>query len=366
MASITRDSSGRWRARYRDNDRKQHSKRFDRKIDAQRWLDQATTELTTGTWTDPRRAARDVAVWVQSCLDSKIDLAASSRARSQQVIDKYVRPKWAGVELGRLEHSKVQAWVAELSDAGLSPRSVRKVVGTLSSACDAAIRDRRLSINPCSGVSFPKANPVEKVFLTAEQVEDLAGESGRHGEVIVYTLAYCGLRWGELAGLRVQDVDPLRKRLNIRQTIVVVGTEVVVKPPKDHEARSVPVPSFLMELLQDKIASRDQDDLVFTSPRGAVLRGRNERRRWFDQAAAEIGEPGLTPHGLRHTAASIAINNGASVLAVQRMLGHSSATVTLDVYSDLFDSDLDALGARLDAVQRDAAESFASKVRPIA
>ena len=366
MASITRDSSGRWRARYRDNDRKQHSKRFDRKVDAQRWLDQATTELTTGTWTDPRRAAHDVAVWAQSWLDSKIGLAETSRLRTQQIIEQHIKPKWAGVELGRVEHSKVQKWIAELSKSGLSPRSVRKIVGVLSGACAAAIRDRRLAVNPCTGVSLPRPDPVEKVFLTAEQVEDLAGESGRHGEPIVYTLAYCGLRWGELAGLRVQDVDPLRKRLNIRQTIVLAGKEFVVKPPKSHEARSVPVPSFLMEMISEKIAGRGPDDLVFTSPRGAVLRGRNERRQWFDQAADEIGEPGLTPHGLRHTAASIAINNGASVLAVQRMLGHSSATVTLDVYADLFDSDLDALGARLDAVQRNAAESFASKVRPIA
>lgn len=366
MASITKDDGGRWRARYRDNDRKQHSKRFSRKVDAQRWLDQATTELATGTWTDPRRAAKDIPAWVQSWHDSKVDLAETTNIRSQQIITKYVEPKWAGVELGRLEHSKVQAWVSELTNEGLSPRSVRKVVGVLSGACDAAIRDRRLALNPCAGVVFPKANPVDKVFLSAEQVEDLAGESGRHGEPIVYTLAYCGLRWGELAGLRVQDVDPLRKRLNVRQSIVIVGKKVVVKPPKDHEARSVPVPAFLMEMLQGKLDGRGPDDLVFTSVRGAPLRGGNERRRWFDQAATEIGEPDLTPHGLRHTAASIAIGNGASVLAVQRMLGHSSATVTLDVYADLFDSDLDALGVQLDAVRRVAVDSVASKVRPIA
>jgi len=61
-----------------------------------------------------------------------------------------------------------------------------------------------------------------------------------------------------------------------------------------------------------------------------------------------IGQDGLTPHEMRHTAASLAISAGANVKAVQRMLGHASAAVTLDVYSDLFDSDLDTVSAALD------------------
>jgi integrase len=72
------------------------------------------------------------------------------------------------------------------------------------------------------------------------------------------------------------------------------------------------------------------------------------RRGWFDEAAEMIGRPGLTPHEMRHTAASLAISAGANVKAVQRMLGHASAAVTLDVYSDLFDNDLDTVSAALD------------------
>jgi integrase len=103
------------------------------------------------------------------------------------------------------------------------------------------------------------------------------------------------------------------------------------------------------------VAGKDLADLVFTAPEGGVLRNRNARRAWFDAAAGAIGETGLTPHELRHTAASLAVNAGANVKAVQRMLGHKSAAMTLDVYSDLFDDDLDALAERLDAVARAAA-----------
>jgi integrase len=96
-----------------------------------------------------------------------------------------------------------------------------------------------------------------------------------------------------------------------------------------------------------EMAGRKPADLVFTSPKGMVLRNLNFRRGFFDPAALEAGLPGLTPHELRHTTASLAVSVGANVKAVQRMLGHKSAAMTLDVYSGLFDGDLDAVADRL-------------------
>lgn len=169
-------------------------------------------------------------------------------------------------------------------------------------------------------------------------------------------LAYCGLRWSELAALKVICVDLLRRRLHIAEAVTEVnGGRVAWGTPKSHERRSVPLPRFLAEHLAEHLAGKAPDDLVFTAPGGGVLRNRNARRGWFDPAAEAIGEPGLRPHELRHTAASLAVSAGANVKAVQRMLGHASAAMTLDVYSDLFDDDLDAVAERLDEVARAAA-----------
>ena len=88
------------------------------------------------------------------------------------------------------------------------------------------------------------------------------------------------------------------------------------------------------------------------------MRVGNARRGWFDRAAREIGVPGLTPHELRHTAASLAMSAGANVKAVQRMLGHAKASMTLDVYTDLFDDDLEAVAERLDVVGRAASAAI--------
>ncbi|MGH3502837.1 MAG: tyrosine-type recombinase/integrase [Nocardioidaceae bacterium] len=98
----------------------------------------------------------------------------------------------------------------------------------------------------------------------------------------------------------------------------------------------------------------DAEALVFPSPQGSVLRVQNFRRRCFDRAATKTGVPKLVPHELRHTAASLAIAAGASVKSVQRMLGHASATLTLDRYGHLFPDELDAVAVRLDEAVRES------------
>lgn len=118
--------------------------------------------------------------------------------------------------------------------------------------------------------------------------------------------------------------------------------------PKDNQRRSVLVPRRLIDELAAHLAGKDPEDLVFTGGRGGVLRNLNWRRDVFDAAAEEVGLAGLTPHELRHTAASLAVSAGANVKAVQKMLGHASAAMTLDVYSGLFDDDLDGVAAQLD------------------
>ncbi|MDP9394864.1 MAG: tyrosine-type recombinase/integrase [Actinomycetota bacterium] len=160
-----------------------------------------------------------------------------------------------------------------------------------------------------------------------------------------------GLRWGEAAGLRTRRVDLLRGRLEVVEAVTEVGSRHVFGPPKTHQSRSVPVPRFLRDSLAEQLAGKAPDDLVFTAPRGAVLRLPNFRRRVFDPAARRAGLGGLVPHELRHTAASLAIAAGASVKGVQSMLGHASATVTWDRYGHLYGDELDAVAERLDAAR---------------
>ena len=170
---------------------------------------------------------------------------------------------------------------------------------------------------------------------------------------MVRLLAYTGLRWGEMAALRVQDFDMLRRRVNISRSVTESGG-LVWSTPKTYERRSVPFPAALADELAALMVGKARDDLVFTDQRGGVLRNSNWRARVFGPAVeacrkADDSFPSVTPHDLRHTAASLAVSAAANVKAVQRMLGHAKASMTLDVYADLFEDDLDAVAVNLDA-----------------
>jgi integrase len=174
----------------------------------------------------------------------------------------------------------------------------------------------------------------------------------------VLFLAYTGLRWGELAGLRVGRLDLMRRRASIVETYVVVDGHVVASDPKNHERREVPVPRFLVDPLAAHVAGKAGDALVFGGEKaGAPMRSRTFQRAVFDEAAASVGLDGLTPHALRHTAASLAIAAGADVNVVQQMLGHKSATMTLDLYGHLFPDRLDTVADAMDAARAVALEA---------
>lgn len=128
--------------------------------------------------------------------------------------------------------------------------------------------------------------------------------------------------------------------------------------PKTHGRRSVPFPQFLVDPIVEACEDREPDDLLFPSPNGDVIRAGNFRSRTLASAVQRVQQadpsfPRVTPHDLRHTAASLALSSGANIKAIQGMLGHASATMTLDVYADLFPDDLDSVAAALDlAAQR--------------
>ncbi|SFE92493.1 site-specific integrase [Blastococcus tunisiensis] len=180
-------------------------------------------------------------------------------------------------------------------------------------------------------------------------------------------LAYTGLRFGEMAALRIRRIDFLRRRLTIAEAVTEVGGRLEFGTPKTHQQRTVPLPAALAELLARRCEGKHGEDLLMTTASGTVLRLRNWRRAVFDPASRAAGLANVTPHDLRHTAASLAVASGATVKSVQRMLGHASAAMTLDVYSGLFD-DLTALADRMDAATRAAAETRVCAVwaRPLA
>jgi integrase len=349
----------RWRARYVDDAGREQSKGFARKADAQAWLDnEITPKLATGTYVAPDAGKVTVAVVHASWSASQGHISPKTAATRKSAWSSRVEPQWGAVPVVDVKTVAIRAWVAKLAAEDVGVPTIENAFGLLRQILGAAVEDRRIPRNPCEGVRLPKRKHADRGYLSHAQVAALAAAVDRHPEVVRF-LAYTGLRWGEMAALRVQDFDMLRRRLNVSRSVTESGG-LVWSAPKTWERRSVPFPAVLTDELAALMVGKGRDELVFTDLRGGVLRNSNWRARVFEPAVrtcrkADDSFPAITPHDLRHTAASLAVSAGANVKAVQRMLGHAKASMTLDVYTDLFDEDLDSVAANLDAAIRSAA-----------
>jgi integrase len=153
---------------------------------------------------------------------------------------------------------------------GADTPTIENAFGVLRQVLGAAVEDSRIPRNPCDGVRLPKRKHSDRGYLSHGQVVALAVAVERQGEVIRF-LAYTGLRWGEMAALRVQDFDMLRRRVNVSRSVTESGG-LVWSTPKTWERRSVPLPAALCDELAALMVGKGRDDLVFTDQRGGVLR----------------------------------------------------------------------------------------------
>lgn len=351
---LTSKGEKRYRVRYRTPDHRQTDKRgFKTKKEAELFL--ASTEISKhkGEWVDPSKGKLEFGPWAETWYSSLVDIKPTTLAGYRQNLNKHVLPKWQHRQLASIGHAEIQTWVSELSKT-LSASTTTQVFLNLRSIIDFAIEDGRLSKNPCSKIRLPRITKTKKPYLSNEQVIALAEECENNADIIL-TLAYTGMRWGELAALKVESVDFAKHRISVASSISEVSGKLISGTPKSHENRSIPFPDFLTPFLRDRCAGKSKTDHVFSADKGGVLRSSNFRRSCFNKAVSNLRAedpdfPKVTPHNLRDTAASLSVSAGANVKSIQRMLGHARASMTLDTYAELFEEDLDAVSTALNNI----------------
>jgi integrase len=285
--SISR-RGGSWRARYYGPDGRQRNKSFKRKSDAERWLAQQQSFIAQGDWTDPARARIPFGDYALAWLDGRTDLKPKTRHQYQSLMRLYILPTWGTVPLAKITFESLSRWVARLSVGGLGPSGVRQSVFVMSAALDHGVRSGRIRSNPAHGLGLPRTRRRDYVFLTHEQLRDLAAETGPW-RVFVFLLGYTGLRWGEATALRVCDIDLVRRRIDVHRAFSDVGGRIVLGTPKSHQSRSVPVPRFIATEIEAAIVGKHADDLLFTMPGGSVVRLSNWRQAVFLPARDRAG-----------------------------------------------------------------------------
>lgn len=332
-----------------------HDRGFKLKRDAEAHLATVEVAKLRGSYVDPADSKIRISELGPDWLARhKAKVTASSHHSVESTWRVHVLPRWGKYSVGAITRRDLTLWLTELGQSR-SHTTVARARDLLGGIFDDAIEEGRIVKNPARGITIKRKPLPEEAFLTHVQVEALARAS--RYPTLVRFLAYTGLRWGEATALRVRNVDTRKRRLLIREAVAEVNGKHILGSVKSHERRVVAYPEFLDAEIANLVRVKGLDDRLWAAADGGFLRAGNSRDGWFQAAVkrcmAEDPElTRITPHDLRHTAASLAISAGANVKVVQRMLGHKSAKVTLDTYAALFPDDLDNVTAALGAQRK--------------
>ena len=311
------------------------SRTFDRKAGAERWLRSELSRRDRGAWVDPALGKIRFDEWAERVMASRAHLRESTRVRDVAVFQNLVLTQFGTATLSGIAPDDVRAWVSELTAAGYAASTVAKAYQLLSIVMRAAVNDGLLAASPCRGVKLPRLEGDAPRTLTAEEVHRLADAIDPHHRVLILAAAFTGLRFGELAALRVANLDFLRSRLTVRHTLSKVRGVIIEGPPKTKASlRTLTLSASLVDELARHLAgSTDPDRYVFPAPYSGPLRRSNFRRRVWLPAVEAAGLEGFTFHGLRHTAATLMVSSGVHPRVIAARLGHSSVRTVLDVYT---------------------------------
>lgn len=357
-----------WRARYRHPETgRQHERSFARQIDAQKWIRQQLAAIDGGRWVDPAAGRVTFEHYFESWAARQVWTDGTHKAMSLAVRSSTFR----GMEIGKIRATHVESWVKTMSVGGeghrapLAPGTIRTRVVNVRSVFRAAVRDELIVRDPTEKVRLPRQRKREASMSipTPAEVRALLHASEAPFRAFVGVCAFAGLRLGEAAALRFEDVDFLRRRLEVRRQVQrVTGGTVDIRLPKYNSERSVPLPDQLLELLAAHVELGHRGEWLFAGAEDDPPHQNTVGHRWR-ATCQRAGVDGYRLHDLRHFYASGLIAAGCDVVTVQRALGHAKATTTLETYSHLWPSAEDRTRAAAGALAAEVLGSDEGSLR---
>jgi integrase len=366
MASIEKRPDGRYRARWREYPGgPQRAQHFDRKSDAQRFLDRVRGDLARGDYIDPTAGRVTFREYAETWRRGQVH-----RPSTVVLVESHLRlhalPFFGDRPLTSIRPSEIQAWVKDRS-AVLSPATVQTVYRVTASVFRSAVRDRIITATPCEQIKLPKIARRQIVPLATNAVLRLADAMPDRYRAVIIVASGTGLRQGEVFGLEVRHTDFLKRVARVEQQVISVsgGGAPFLGPPKTPSSvRSVPLPEVVITALARHyellgLEPTNDRQLIFTNDRGEAIR-RTHFAEAFRRAVQAARLPtGTRFHELRHYYASLLIRHGESVKVVQSRLGHASAAETLDTYSHLWPDSEDRTRQAVDEILGGADSSAA-------
>lgn len=360
-SSIAKRPNGKWRARFRDEDGREHARHFDRKVDGQRWLDENRALTLTGQFVAPNAGKMTFREYAEAWRALQVHHRPATADAVRVSLEKRVYPRLGDKRLRSIRSDDIAALVAELSET-YKPSTVTLTYSYVATIFKAAVEAREVARTPCVGVKMPEVadDAVDpKTVLTVEQVFALVDAMPEHFRALVILAAGTGMRQGEAFGLTRDRVNFLKREVVVdRQLVLRNGQPSEFGPTKTRSSnRTIPLPQVVAEALSEHIKVQDvgPEDLLFRGARGAMLRRSTFSTAW-SAATKAAGVEGYTFHALRHHYASLLIHHGESVKVVQARLGHKSAEETLNTYARLWPNTEDRTRDAVDSMLKRPAD----------
>ena len=289
-----------------------------------------------------------VEAWMNEWFENvaKIRVRPSSHQTYRGYIDHHIAPNIGNIPLEKLTTMDLQKLYRKLLNKGrvdrveakdqpkgLSAKTVRNINQVISSAMDFAVAQKIIPENPCKAVALPKVEHKEMQTIPAEQLQAFLQEAKATGVYEMYYIELAtGLRRGELLGLKWQDIDWKNGIIKVRRQVARVDGQIVEAPLKTKNSyRTVTISQQAIEVLKQQ-KEKTNDEYVFPSPNGGPI-SPDSVNNMLKRVLARAGIPKVRFHDLRHTFATIALQNGVDIKTVSGMLGHFSAGFTLDTYA---------------------------------
>lgn len=290
-------------------------------------------------------------------------LRPTTRESYEVTIRVRILPDLGSVKLSAITPQQLQALYKKLLDRGLAPATVVRTHAVLHGALKQAMRWNLIPRNPADAVRPPAVPHAEMRALSAAQVQQLLASTADKTMSTLYALAATsGLRLGELLGLRWADLDFDRQQLTVIRTAHRIrGQGIVYGEPKTSAGRrTVRLGSMVVAMLRQHRAAQlahrlyagpawNDNDLVFASGFGTPIEDSRISRAFVRDLAA-AGLPRVRFHDLRHTAATLLLEQGVGIKTVQATLGHSTISTTMDIYAHVTPAMQDTVASAMDAI----------------
>lgn len=365
---------------YRDPTGRERQKTFTGKrhrTEGRAFMEGVETDKRRGQWADERLARRTFGDWAAEFEQGRfVGVGTSGRARDSSLARNHVLPEWADVQLGAINRSWVQRWVNQLVAKGLAVSTVRRIYEIFARIVGGAVDSGFIRESPARNISLPqqrKRSISKAVAISLDDAERLAAALEPRYRAWVPLGIWGGLRPGESAGVRSVDIDFLRGRVSVCQSVTDYRGHVAFSDLKNDNAhRTINLPPFLLELLSvhirdfvrgrgriDGFPAENVEDLLFvggTWKQPTVLRPNNFRRRCWNKALQVVGLPAYPPKVLRSTHATLMAQMGLHPAAIQARLGHADSRISQEYYIE-YNQAMDAqVAASFEALHREAVQ----------